>query len=545
MEKQKKLKDKKIKCKTKFGFTLVELIVVISILAILWTIAFISFNNYFWNARDSVRVTDLKTIHKWIVLFSVWAWVVPLPDDYISITNGTDIYSYQWYAWDNVKNIAKVSWKAVDPKDGLRYTYATDSNKKKVQLLSYLENWDNVRFISSIDTNILDRAFADELNFSNRQVFVVWDMIWVITDENKVPVQVTNSWSLNILDQDNPDFTTYFGWDVYEWWKSTATGQTLETQIFAAITNSLPCSATTYNDYVIPPTIDGNILYVDKNFPITNWDGTKKQLTIKCLNWAFDTTNATESQNTICNTWYLPDGDACIADVCWWTFDQNTSESNATWQSVSKTWHYSATWDICTFTCKENYSWDTETSTCKADTKASECLWLDTNWVWNTVASITQTWNGTDWAPTLVWVYSETASTTTCNFKCNSWYTWDSTNNICKADDCTMPATDTYSTLTYNIPTPLALLHWNTETKIWTRTFWTSPTNWTVTANFPYTCTAWVLTEWATTAWAWTCWTWYSFNNNWTTPACNVMTCIFDDAWSLFWDWTTNYCYFQ
>lgn len=279
-----------------------------------------------------------------------------------------------------------------------------------------------------------------------------------------------------------------------------------------------------------------------KNNPIEFWDATTKTLTIQCLNWVFDTTNAKEVLNISCNDTYLPDGDSCIKDECWWTFDENTSVSNATWQSVSQTWHYSTTWDTCTFICKANYTWDSGTSTCKADTKTESCLWLVLNGTWNTASNITQIWNGTLWTPTLEWVYSETGSTTECNFKCNAWHTWDWT--ICAADACTMPATDTYSTLTYNIPTPLALLHWNTEPKIWTRTFWTSPTNWTMTANFPYTCTAWVLTKWTTTAWAWTCWTGYSFNNNWTAPACSVTNCIFDNAWSLFWDWITNYCYF-
>ena len=47
--------------KTK-AFTLVELIVVITILAILWTIAFISLQWYSERSRDSVRVTDMKTM---------------------------------------------------------------------------------------------------------------------------------------------------------------------------------------------------------------------------------------------------------------------------------------------------------------------------------------------------------------------------------------------------------------------------------------------------------------------------------------------------
>lgn len=46
----------------KKAFTLVELIVVITILAILWTIAFLSFTTYSRDARNTKRLSDLKSI---------------------------------------------------------------------------------------------------------------------------------------------------------------------------------------------------------------------------------------------------------------------------------------------------------------------------------------------------------------------------------------------------------------------------------------------------------------------------------------------------
>lgn len=46
------------------GFTLVELIVVITILAILWTIAFISLQWYSSDARDSTRISDTASMNK-------------------------------------------------------------------------------------------------------------------------------------------------------------------------------------------------------------------------------------------------------------------------------------------------------------------------------------------------------------------------------------------------------------------------------------------------------------------------------------------------
>lgn len=46
------------------GFTLVELIVVITILAILGTIGFLSLKGYSSSARDAIRTSDLANLSK-------------------------------------------------------------------------------------------------------------------------------------------------------------------------------------------------------------------------------------------------------------------------------------------------------------------------------------------------------------------------------------------------------------------------------------------------------------------------------------------------
>jgi prepilin-type N-terminal cleavage/methylation domain-containing protein len=48
-------------------FTLVELVVVITILAILWTVALLAFRWYSWDARNSKRITDLHNIKARII----------------------------------------------------------------------------------------------------------------------------------------------------------------------------------------------------------------------------------------------------------------------------------------------------------------------------------------------------------------------------------------------------------------------------------------------------------------------------------------------
>lgn len=64
----------------KKAFTIVELIVVITILAILSTIAFISLSDYTWKSKDAVRMSDLKNIQKVLQLYETKNSSYPEPD---------------------------------------------------------------------------------------------------------------------------------------------------------------------------------------------------------------------------------------------------------------------------------------------------------------------------------------------------------------------------------------------------------------------------------------------------------------------------------
>jgi hypothetical protein len=86
----------------------------------------------------------------------------------------------------------------------------------------------------------------------------------------------------------------------------------------------------------------------------------------------------------------------------------------------------------CRFKCKLNYTW--KNSQCIADTRTANCVGLPTGAVWNTVSSITQTWNGTDWSPSTTGTYNTTSSTKECRFKCNSGYIWN--NSRCELTNC-------------------------------------------------------------------------------------------------------------
>ena len=165
------------------AFTLVELIIVIVILSILSTIAFLSFNSYSSSTRDSVRLSDISNIAKWLVVqYSIW-WNYIIPDNSINIYSWSTVIWYQWKVWSNNLNIIKLStsnnnsWK--DPLDNTYYTYNINSTKNRYQVTWYLESkWSVINRIGSIN-NWDEKNHFSVISSSSRNPFlsVFWDYI--------------------------------------------------------------------------------------------------------------------------------------------------------------------------------------------------------------------------------------------------------------------------------------------------------------------------------------------------------------------------------
>lgn len=125
------------------AFTLVELIVVISILAILWSIAFISLQWYSEKTRDGLRLSDASNIKKAFELFHLDTWKYPMPDNSEEISYGTDVLWYQWTMWEGVVgNLSRnFSEPPKDPLSEREYILSVDNNRNEFQILNLLE-WD-------------------------------------------------------------------------------------------------------------------------------------------------------------------------------------------------------------------------------------------------------------------------------------------------------------------------------------------------------------------------------------------------------------------
>ena len=181
-------KDKiKVKKNQKNWFTLVELIVVITILAILWTIAFITLNGYSQQSRDSARISDISSLKTSLELFQIEAWKYPLPTDGIDVTYSWAVVWNQWTFWESVQtNIDKLDRIPLDPLTNSNYTYSVTQKRNEYELAWIVE----------------------------------WDILWMNNEQwimNKV-VSQTNAWTT--------EATAYVTWNYNSLMNKTASWET-------------------------------------------------------------------------------------------------------------------------------------------------------------------------------------------------------------------------------------------------------------------------------------------------------------------------------
>jgi len=127
-------------------FTLVELIVVITILAILWTIAFISMQSYSSNARDSTRISDLSAMKTSLELFQLDSWKYPEPTEGFVVSYSWSEVWTQWTFWTTTfSNISKLDKIPTDPLTEKEYTYSVTKTKQEYQF-AWIVEWDEISY---------------------------------------------------------------------------------------------------------------------------------------------------------------------------------------------------------------------------------------------------------------------------------------------------------------------------------------------------------------------------------------------------------------
>ena len=180
-------------------FTFVELIVVVTILAILATVWFTSYNSYIGWSRDANRIATLENIRSGLAtnLLSSTSGL-QLPTNHVEIKFGTKTIGYQWYVGDNIlESIGLEKW-GKDPDDGSFYTYYLWASWNKFQLLGFLEDQQSLQ----ASTKITPESKA--VDYANSFPTVTGEKLWVLigtwSDKN-VPLQeITDVKALWLLD---------------------------------------------------------------------------------------------------------------------------------------------------------------------------------------------------------------------------------------------------------------------------------------------------------------------------------------------------------
>lgn len=178
-----------MKKKKLYWFTLVELIVVITILSVLWTISFISLQSYGSNARDSATLSDLKSVEKWLEFSLLKYGKTILPDEKVDINYSGSVYSYQWFAWIWVLNDIWVWVNAKSRANWEFFLYSTTKDLDKYQILWFLEN--------DLSLSLWTKTYAENENlfFQN-----MWDEVGIVFESE---VAINKIWN-NIELKDSP-----------------------------------------------------------------------------------------------------------------------------------------------------------------------------------------------------------------------------------------------------------------------------------------------------------------------------------------------------
>ena len=168
---------------------------------------------------------------------------------------------------------------------------------------------------------------------------------------------------------------------------------------------------------------------------------------------SYNTTASTTECRYKCNTNYTWNSSTkkCVADkhtadcptntkpanTDWNTVSQITQEWNgSSWQPVAETvYNTTASTQYCRYKCSSGFHTENSGASCISNTRTHNCGTLPANAEWNSVSSYQQNWTGSAWNPAdSTLTHNDTASTTSCRYKCKTHYPWNSSTEKCVAE---------------------------------------------------------------------------------------------------------------
>lgn len=159
------------------AFTVVELIIVITIVAILATIAFVSYQWFTTSSRDANRLSSLTNIEKGLNIFQIKTWKLPFPENSITLLSNWVVIWYQWDIADQTSQLLNFSKTPLEEWDGTYFTYSTNINRNIFQIWWFLEK---------SQTSFLESTYATSLYYASRYFTSVGSQLWIL---------LVNTWS--------------------------------------------------------------------------------------------------------------------------------------------------------------------------------------------------------------------------------------------------------------------------------------------------------------------------------------------------------------
>ena len=210
----------------KYWFTLVELIIVITILSILGTIWFISFSWYSLWTRDANRISQLATMQVWLEVYGAKS-TLPIPENSVEVRASGTLIWYEWYIWNDILKLIEYSQWWRDPKDEKYFTYYLNDKMSKFQLMAYLESEWNKQITKNekwkqIKKSLLFVSKVYALDYIKRYPAMMWSKIWLITESiTNIPIHevssIISSWYLDIIKTNDSYKANYTDFSFISW----------------------------------------------------------------------------------------------------------------------------------------------------------------------------------------------------------------------------------------------------------------------------------------------------------------------------------------
>lgn len=226
----------------KQAFTLVEMVVSVSIITILWIIGFISFTSYHMTIRDTARISDIENISLYLNDFKLRN-NLPQPANYVQLESDSQIVSQQWELSDILLNLIGYESAGRDPMDDKFFTYVRSWNKKYFQVMWLLESQDNVP--GQNNQNDLEIK-------AQRFPYTQGNKLWIVTDEENIPLEKILAGSSITIDSYTQTIYTYLENNQFIYWTWSSLLSLEETNLkgwkYCKIQNNVIVCGNTHDD---------------------------------------------------------------------------------------------------------------------------------------------------------------------------------------------------------------------------------------------------------------------------------------------------------